>query len=55
MFLAYTWIGPVDTIVMTYLMWQQIGFAAIVGVATLLLLIPLQGNHCDLATNLLLK
>ncbi|XP_027849228.2 ATP-binding cassette sub-family C member 4-like [Aphis gossypii] len=42
-FLHYLWIGPLQTLIITYFLWQEIGVSSIVGVATLLLVIPLQG------------
>lgn len=42
-FLHYLWLGPLETIVITYFMYQQIGSSAFVGVAFLVLFIPLQG------------
>ncbi|XP_048482044.1 ATP-binding cassette sub-family C member 4 [Plutella xylostella] len=41
-FLHYLWIGPLATVVITYLMWQEIRWAAVVGVAFMLAFIPLQ-------------
>ncbi|XP_043284650.1 probable multidrug resistance-associated protein lethal(2)03659 [Venturia canescens] len=41
-FLHYLWIGPLETIVVTYFMYQQVGLAAVIGVASLLMFIPLQ-------------
>ncbi|XP_014296340.1 probable multidrug resistance-associated protein lethal(2)03659 [Microplitis demolitor] len=41
-FFHYLWIGPVGTVIMTYLMYQEVGVAAIIGVASLLMFIPLQ-------------
>lgn len=46
-FLHYLWIGPLETIIITYFMYQEVGVAAIIGVATLLLFIPLQGKKKD--------
>lgn len=43
MFLHYIWIGPVETILVTYLMWKEINFAAFFGVAFMLLCILFQG------------
>jgi ATP-binding cassette subfamily C (CFTR/MRP) protein 4 len=43
MFLAYIWIGPVEMVMIVYLMWQQIGIATLTGVASVVLLLPLQG------------
>lgn len=43
LFLVYLWFGPLQTLILLYLMWLEIGFAAFVGVATILLVIPIQG------------
>ncbi|XP_021941583.1 multidrug resistance-associated protein 4-like [Zootermopsis nevadensis] len=42
-FFVYLWFGPLQTLVISYLMWCEIGFAAVIGVATIVLVIPLQG------------
>jgi ABC transporter transmembrane region. len=51
-FLVYLWFGPLETLVISYLMWREIGFAAFVGVGAIMLVIPLQGvfaeNHINL-------
>lgn len=44
-FFVYLWVGPLQTLVVSYLMWREIGFAAIIGVATIMLVIPLQGVY----------
>lgn len=44
-FLNYLWMGPLQTIIVTYFLWREIGASSIIGVAILLLLIPLQGLH----------
>lgn len=46
-FLHYLWIGPLETIIITYFMyyWLDIGLSAIIGVASLLMFIPLQGER----------
>ncbi|GBP23004.1 Probable multidrug resistance-associated protein lethal(2)03659 [Eumeta japonica] len=41
-FLHYLWIGPLATVVITYLMWLEISWAAVVGVGFMLMFIPLQ-------------
>ncbi|KAL4089661.1 hypothetical protein QTP88_024660 [Uroleucon formosanum] len=41
--LHYLWIGPLQTIVFTYLLWQEIGVSSLIGIATLFFFIPLQG------------
>lgn len=38
------WVGPLETVICTYFMYQEIGVSAIAGVIALLLFIPLQGN-----------
>jgi ATP-binding cassette subfamily C (CFTR/MRP) protein 4 len=43
-FLHYLWIGPIETFVVTYFMWNEVGPSAAIGVASLLLFIPLQGD-----------
>lgn len=45
-FLHYLWIGPLETIIITFFMYYifDIGLSAIIGVASLLLFIPLQGE-----------
>jgi ATP-binding cassette subfamily C (CFTR/MRP) protein 4 len=42
-FLPFLLIGPVETAAIVYLMWDKIGVSAIIGVATILLFIPVQG------------
>lgn len=44
-FFVYLWVGPLQTLVISYLMWREIGFAAIIGVATIMLVVPLQGMY----------
>lgn len=38
------WIGPLETVVVTYLMYLQVGWAALIGVAFLLMFVPLQSK-----------
>lgn len=38
----FLWVGPVETIIVTYLMYRQVQSAAVMGVIVLLLFIPLQ-------------
>uniref|UniRef100_A0A182WC63 Multidrug resistance-associated protein lethal(2)03659 n=1 Tax=Anopheles minimus TaxID=112268 RepID=A0A182WC63_9DIPT len=42
LFVHYLWIGPLETLVVTYLMYREIGYSAVYGVLFLLLFIPLQ-------------
>nr|UTK61406.1 ABCC4 [Hyphantria cunea] len=41
-FLHYLWIGPLATVIITYFMWIEISWAAVVGVGVMLAFIPLQ-------------
>lgn len=43
-FAHYLWLGPVQTILCTYLMYLQVGVAAVVGVILLISFIPLQSK-----------
>lgn len=43
MFLHYIWIGPIETILVTYLLWREINYAAFFGVSFMLCFILLQG------------
>lgn len=40
--LHFLWIGPLQTILVTYLLWKEIGVSSIFGVVALLMFIPLQ-------------
>ncbi|VVC32361.1 ABC transporter type 1, transmembrane domain,ABC transporter-like,P-loop containing nucleoside triphosphate [Cinara cedri] len=42
-FLHFIWIGPLGTIVITYLLWKEIGISSLIGVTVLIAIIPLQG------------
>lgn len=42
-FLNYLWMGPFQTILVTYFLWQEIGVSSIIGVGILLIAIPIQG------------
>lgn len=42
MFVHYLWVGPVETIVVTFFMYQEIGISAIFGTLFLLAFIPFQ-------------
>lgn len=44
-FLHFLWIGPLETVVLTYFMYREVEISSIIGVAILLLFIPLQGQH----------
>ncbi|XP_022162516.1 probable multidrug resistance-associated protein lethal(2)03659 [Myzus persicae] len=42
-FFHFLWIGPLQSIVVTYFLWQELGVSSLVGVAIFLVFIPLQG------------
>ncbi|XP_060872658.1 probable multidrug resistance-associated protein lethal(2)03659 isoform X2 [Metopolophium dirhodum] len=42
LYVPFLWIGPLETIVVTYFLWQEVGVSSVFGVATLLIFIPLQ-------------
>ncbi|KAF4522899.1 hypothetical protein B566_EDAN012057 [Ephemera danica] len=42
-FMHYLWVGPIETVICSYLMWSEMGMSALFGIAMLLLTIPLQG------------
>lgn len=39
------WVGPLETVLVTYLMYQQVGVSAVIGVVFLLMFIPLQSKY----------
>jgi ATP-binding cassette subfamily C (CFTR/MRP) protein 4 len=41
-FFHFCWAGPLETLLVTFFLWQQIGIAAFAGIAVLLMMIPLQ-------------
>ncbi|KDR05000.1 Multidrug resistance-associated protein 4, partial [Zootermopsis nevadensis] len=51
-FFVYLWFGPLQTLVISYLMWCEIGFAAVIGVATIVLVIPLQVSYALLGNKI---
>lgn len=42
-YIHYLWIGPLQTIVVAYFLWQEIGVSSIIGISTFIIFIPLQG------------
>jgi len=42
-YIGYVVIGPLETIIVTYFLWKEVGMASILGVATFIIFIPLQG------------
>jgi hypothetical protein len=45
LFFVYLWFGPLQTLIIAYYMWCEIGFSALIGVASILLIVPLQGKY----------
>lgn len=44
LFFPYLIIGPLQTMAVTYFLWEQIGLASVFGVAAMLTFIPIQGK-----------
>ncbi|CAI6363520.1 unnamed protein product [Macrosiphum euphorbiae] len=42
-YIHFLWIGPLQTVVVTYFLWQEIGISSIVGVTVFIVFVPLQG------------
>ncbi|XP_046392416.1 ATP-binding cassette sub-family C member 4-like [Ischnura elegans] len=55
MFLHYLWIGPIETAIITYLLYTEIGISAILGIAALLTIIPIQGYLGKMTSSIRLK
>ena len=49
--LHYIWIGPLQVIVLTILLWREIGIACLSGLAVILLLLPVQIIMAKLAVH----
>lgn len=43
-FVHQLWVAPLETIIVTVLMYQKVGWAAVIGVAFLLMFVPLQSK-----------
>ncbi|XP_022166683.1 probable multidrug resistance-associated protein lethal(2)03659 [Myzus persicae] len=41
-YIPFLWIGPLETVVVTYFLWQEVSVSSLLGVATLIMFIPLQ-------------
>ncbi|VVC32175.1 Hypothetical protein CINCED_3A023482 [Cinara cedri] len=41
-YVSFMWIGPLETIIITYFLWQEVGVSSLLGVGTLIVFIPLQ-------------
>ncbi|XP_026805619.1 probable multidrug resistance-associated protein lethal(2)03659 isoform X1 [Rhopalosiphum maidis] len=39
----YLWVGPLQSILVTYYLWQEIGLSSIIGITVFLVLVPWQG------------
>jgi len=51
LYIPFLWIGPLQTIVITYFLWQEVGVSSVLGVITLLIFIPLQSKVNAVKTN----
>lgn len=45
MFVHYLWLGPLETLVVGYLTYRELGISAVIGISCLLLFIPLQCKY----------
>ncbi|XP_050059315.1 probable multidrug resistance-associated protein lethal(2)03659 isoform X2 [Aphis gossypii] len=54
-YLGYVFIGPMETIIVTYFLWKEVGVASILGVATFIIFIPLQVWLGSIVSNYRLK
>ncbi|CAH1738398.1 unnamed protein product [Aphis gossypii] len=55
MYLPFLWIGPLETFVTIYFLWQEVGVSSVIGVMTLLIFIPLQIWLASITSNIRLK
>ncbi|XP_023714338.1 probable multidrug resistance-associated protein lethal(2)03659 isoform X2 [Cryptotermes secundus] len=53
--MAYIWIGPVEMVIIVYLMWRQIGIATLTGVASVVVLLPVQAFFGKMISTLRLR
>ncbi|XP_012251875.1 probable multidrug resistance-associated protein lethal(2)03659 [Athalia rosae] len=42
-FIHYIWLGPLESVAITYLIYREVGWSAVIGMLTLLMFVPLQG------------
>ncbi|XP_026807194.1 probable multidrug resistance-associated protein lethal(2)03659 isoform X3 [Rhopalosiphum maidis] len=54
-YIGYIFIGPLETIIITYFLWKEVGVASILGVATFIIFIPLQVWLGSIVSNYRLK
>lgn len=54
-YLPFLWIGPLETFVTIYFLWQEVGVSSVIGVITLLIFIPLQIWLASITSNIRLK
>jgi len=41
-YIPFLWIGPLETVIVMYLLWQEVSVSSLLGVTTLVIFIPLQ-------------
>uniref|UniRef100_A0A2S2PMH1 Multidrug resistance-associated protein 4 n=2 Tax=Schizaphis graminum TaxID=13262 RepID=A0A2S2PMH1_SCHGA len=54
-YIGYIFIGPLETIMVTYFLWKEVGVPSILGVATFIIFIPLQVWLGSIVSNYRLK
>ncbi|KAF5283713.1 hypothetical protein FQR65_LT13748 [Abscondita terminalis] len=55
LFTHYFWIGPIQAIICTYFMYEEVGYSALIGVLALFLFIPLQFGLAKMIARFRLK
>ena len=48
-FVHYMWAGPLATLVVGYFLYYEVGYAGLVSIAAIFIVIPIQGNYLLLA------
>lgn len=43
----YLWVSPIMTIIATYILWREAEWAGILGLFTILLIVPIQSKHTN--------
>lgn len=54
-FIHHMWIAPTISIIVAYFLWMEAGYAGIVGIATVFVVVPLQGNTFFFSELILIK
>lgn len=45
-YMPYLFVGPLETVIITYILWQELGApSALLGIGTILFFVPFQGSY----------